>query len=138
MAPRTQWKGVGDLGRREYTPEEYRAVVGVLKELHVGPTNKVRQEALAKDPAIASLTDGDKLGRMLRAIIADADGVEFVVHTGDDGIFVCTNYEQTNAGTRRLLATANSLQNRADRRNAYARKWLPRVKPTLPGLEDAD
>jgi hypothetical protein len=128
-----EYLGEQHLGSRGYTDQEYRAVVKVLQERHVGPANKARTEDLLSDPEIAALAHDRRssFGRALRQIIADADGIEFVVHAGDDGVFVAENYEQTVATTRRYLAAANALHSRVGRRNAFAGEYLPRLQAAL-------
>ena len=107
-------------GSREFTPEEYERVVSTLRDFHVGHANRVRTEDLGTETGVG--------GRTLRGIFAEADGREFVLGQGDDGVFVAETAEDAEPGTRRLEAQARKMLARANRRRDFD---LPKVQGTL-------
>ena len=107
-------------GSREYTPEEYQRVVEFIASA---------PGALGNDDISRILGIG---GRTLRAIISDADGIEWVVSIGDSGISLAGSAEDADAGTRRLVSQATAMLERAQRRRQWADANLTRVQPFLP------
>lgn len=111
----TSWDGRG-AGSREYTPAEYSSVVRVMIEHHRGPENRMTYETLlATHGELAGIG-----GRTLRAILSAADGVAFVLASGDAGVFVAETWSQAEPYTRRLLSQARRMADRAERRRQLA------------------
>ena len=130
--PRTKdWRGQEGLGRREYTEAEYLTVVAAVRR-HTENEATVKLADLLRDPVISGMRPGQDIGRPVRAIIADADGVEFVVYySGRDALGVATSWEQAQGWSMHLLAGINTTRERVDRRNAWADEHLPRTQPVL-------
>lgn len=70
-------------------------------------------------------------GRTVRAILSDADGVEFVLRLGDGGIGIATCVEEAAHGTASLDSHARTLGERVSRRRSYTEANLPRVQGLL-------
>lgn len=107
-------------GSREYTPEEYRRVVAHLRR---NGQEVVRYEDLSRELGV--------LGRTLRAILSDADGVEFVLLTGDAGVACAGWLEEAERGTARMRSQARRMLERAERRERWAAAHLARQQGTL-------
>jgi len=110
-------------GSREYTDDQWAAVVGTMKGRHIGPVFRITTEALAAET--------DVPGRTIRAILSDADGAEFCLGGGDDGLYIAESYEETTSITGRLFSQASRMRERAQRRHDYAGKNLPRRQGQL-------
>jgi len=110
-------------GSREATPEQRADLVQTLKRRHVGLGARVTVEDLAAQTGIP--------GRTIRAIVSEADGVEFCVGGGDEGLYLAESFEEAEGMTGRLFSQAMRMRERAQRRLEYARKNLPRRQGQL-------
>ena len=115
------------LGARAYTEQDYRRVVSYMKEHHWG------HKSPATEPDLATALGMN--ARTVRAILADADGIDFVLAGGDTqgGTYVAEFFEEADRKTRGLLSRCRKLQERAERRRHYAPR-LPRRQGAL--MED--
>ena len=100
-------------GSRTYTASERQRVVEAFRA-HVGPSHAIRTVDLAEITGID--------GRTVRAILADADAVEFLIGGHDDGRYVCALAGQGESLTRTMQAEAMSLLERVNRRKVFARE----------------
>ncbi len=129
MSARPRWQGEQGRGNRDYSDVEYARVVRAMRSI-VGREHAMRQQDFAALPDCAGIEP-----RALRAILSDADGVEFViVEEGPDGRYVAAWAEETEGTTRNLAARARSLADRVERRRAFAETHLPRRQTTLGDL----
>jgi malonyl CoA-acyl carrier protein transacylase len=106
-------------GGRDYTEQEYRRVVD-----YVTTAGRV----LGNDEIASALSIG---GRTVRAILSDADGVEFVLSIGDAGIVIAGSVDESERGTARLRSQARNMNDRADRRERWAQTHLARVQARM-------
>jgi hypothetical protein len=125
----TSWRG-SDGGPRQYRPDQYRLVVETMKEHHVGKAKATKQSALMREGVLAQVFQGYD-GRTIRAILREADGVEFVLGGGDEGVFVADNWEETEGMHDRLKSQAATMMSRVERRATYRGKHLARAQPRL-------
>jgi len=117
------WSGRAQSGSREYSDMERARVVRQIRERHAGEQN-------ATDLADVSRTTGLEV-RTVRAILADADGIEFVLAYEDNGRLYAAEYqEQAERHTRVLRARAKSELDRVERREQGA-AGLPRRQEML-------
>lgn len=110
-------------GSREYKPEQYERIVQVMRDHHTGRKAKTTYESISHATGI--------YGRTLRQIMADADGREFVLATGDEGVWVAESYDEARGGTGRFFSQARRMRERAERREEYAQANLPRIQGSL-------
>jgi len=120
------------VGARPYTDQDYRRVVLHMKAEHWGNKNPTTEPdcaaALGMNP------------RTVRSILADADGVDFVLAGGDTqgGTYVAEFYEQADRKTRGLLSRARKLRERAERRLHYATRLPCRQAPLMNDETDEE
>src|SRR5690348_10133380 len=112
------WQGGHGAGGSEYSEAEYRRVVS---NILAHPTRRTAEEI-----SLATRVDG----RTIRAIVSDADGVEFVLTLGE-GIGVATCTDEAHEGTRRLRSQATKMLERAARRDGWAQANLPTLQGGL-------
>lgn len=102
-------------GTRDYDEATASKVIGVFRNLY-RPGHGVQVDDLAFATGVP--------GRTVRQIMTDADsnGAGFVLTGGDDGYEIAEYQEDAEALTRRLLATARTLLERVERREAATEK----------------
>ena len=106
-------------GGSEYTADQYGKVVAFLEE----QTRMVTAEDICSATGVG--------GRTVRAILSDADGVDFVLILGDGGYGVASSIDEVEPGSRRLASQARRMAERAERRDQYAARNLRRVQQVL-------
>jgi hypothetical protein len=121
------WDGRGQ-GSWEFTPEQYQRVVRYLKENHVGIVNAILTRDLIK-------AFPDIEGRALRAIQARSDAEEYVLCSGDWGVFVAEYAEDAERSAKRFFSQAAKMNQRARAKTAYALEHLPRRQYQMFGEE---
>lgn len=120
------------IGSRSYTVEEYDRVVAHLKDHHWGRKNPTTEPDLAHALGIGS--------RTVRAVMTEADGVDFVLAGGDTqgGTFLAEYQEEADRKTRSLLSRARKLRERADRRQHYSYRLPQRQGGLWDGDDDEE
>ncbi len=127
------WRGP-DGGPREFNEAQYGVTVAFMRDHCTGPTNvKKQRDMLAATPEMSSVYEGYD-GRTLRAVLREADGVEFCLGGGDEGVFVADCWEDSQGMTGRMASQVSNMSVRIDRRRTFAGKHLPRRQPDLPGM----
>lgn len=109
-------QGVHGTGAIDVTPAQKEAIVRALKE-YEGNHRRVTVEKLSEITGIG--------GRTIRACVAEIDGVELLVGSDDDGMFVASYADDAEPFTRRLFSQARKMLGRAERRRVFADKQLP-------------
>ena len=119
------WTGQKDSGAREYTFEQRLRVVRLLTEVHYDVQHRTTFDDLAADRSVIGIGP-----RALRAIISDADGVDFVVCVDGSQLWVASSYEEMEGYTRKLEAQTRTMLERIARRRDLG-ATLPRVQGVL-------
>jgi hypothetical protein len=107
--------------QRGYSVAEKQAVLKVMFDYHIGPTNGTTVAVLAKHPDLKGTPE-----RSIRQILGDADGDDCCLGWTDrgDGVveetYVCQYREQTLAATERMKKTVATTQARIERREKFA------------------
>jgi len=115
-------------GPWDFTPDQYQRVVVRLAGYHVGAGAAILMRDLAG-------CFSDIEGRALRAILSKADATEFVLCTGDWGVYVAEYAEEVEASARRLFSQAARMNKRGRAKLLYAQVNLGRRHPLMPGFE---
>lgn len=111
------WTGGIAAGSRDFTPAEASKVVGALKK-HTGARHATSLEAFSDAVSLPA--------RTVRAILANFDGEQYVLHLQGDGtLYIAEFQDEAERTTRQLFSRANKLRARALRREKYAAA-LPR------------
>lgn len=119
------WDGRNAGSRSDYDQADRQALIAYMKVNCTGAANAI---------TLKQLSDALMMGgreRAMRQIISDIDGVEFVLGTGDGGQWIAEFYEEAEPGTARLGSQARTMQERVDRRRAFANQRLRRRQGTL-------
>lgn len=118
---------------RTYGERDYWTVVSHMKERHYGRKSPTTEPELSR---VLGMNE-----RTVRQILADADGVDFVLGGGDTagGTYVAEFWEEAELKTRRLQSRAKRLTRRAERRRQWSTR-LPRQQDVFwpGGVEDED
>ena len=109
------WSGAAQTGSRDYTPDD---VARVLEALPRG-----REEAMSQR-TLCDMLHMD--ARTVRAILADRDGIDFVMAHSGDLMWDAERFEDTIGHTATLRARAQSELARVARRERYASVNLQR------------
>ncbi len=111
---------------RTYAERDYWTVVRHMKDRHYGRKSPTTEPELAR---VLGMNE-----RTVRQILADADGVDFVLAGGDNsgGTYVAEFLEEAERKTRALQSRAKRLTRRAERRRQWATR-LPRQQGGLWG-----
>ena len=109
------WSGAAQTGSREYDDSD---VARVLEALPRGREHRMKLESLCV------LVQMD--ARTVRQIIADRDGLDFVMAYENDLIYDADFFEQAIPHTEKLRARARSELARVGRRERYAAAKLQR------------
>lgn len=106
-------------GTREYETQDYQGLVSWIRHFEGWATAEEIQRATGLK------------GRTSRAILSDADGVEFVLEIGDRGYRLCSTWEAADRSTARLESQAREMRIRAERRREFADQYLERTQGML-------
>lgn len=126
-----RWTGEIGQGERDYDQAVYELVVNTAKRRLLGKPSSMPLAKFAELPELAGLQP-----RTIRAVLSDADGVEFLVvqdleDRGTSGMYLAEFADEGERFTRNLNARAKSLSVRANRRRQYAEDRLPRKEGLL-------
>ncbi len=108
-------------GSREYTEAQAREVVALLHQHVAGRANAIRTEDF-----IGSYSPAGVSPRAMRAIIADQDGIAFLVAYEGGSMYLCETADDGDATTRSMQARARTELRRVARRTRYANEELDR------------
>lgn len=109
-----QAHGIHGTGSAAYSPLEYRVVVQHLITF-----------AYESPVTVAMLSEMYGVsGNAVRAIVRDADGVEFVTGNSSHGYRLAINHEELQAGTTALVHQIEAMATRIARRTEYAARHL--------------
>lgn len=124
MSPERTTAGGLSQGYAEYTSKDAAEVMKTLLR-HRGRANRAPVEVIADECGIGP--------RTVRAVLADLDGVKFVIATDGDsgGIWMAASTDDAEHGTRRLRSQAARMFERARRRDEYAAANLPTIQGKL-------
>jgi len=86
----------------------------------VGAVHVVKQERLAEFTGMVNST------RALRQLLSDIDGIDFVLGTGDSGVWIVEFYEESDRTSARLGSQVKTMTERIERRKAYTNRHLTR------------
>lgn len=109
-------------GSREYDEKAHDRVIATFTHLCSIGAAPVQAEDLARMCGMG--------GRTVRQILADADGIEFLLAGSDDGYAIAEFAEQAESFTRRIKAQAFTMMERV-RRREDAQEKLFRRQPVL-------
>ncbi len=107
-------------GGRDYTDAQVTAVKTYLLNNCVGAVHVVKQERLAEFTGMVNST------RALRQLLSDIDGIDFVLGTGDSGVWIVEFYEESDRTSARLGSQVKTMTERIERRKAYTNRHLTR------------
>jgi hypothetical protein len=108
-------QGVHGSGGKTYTGEQYRRVVDAL----LAATEPMTVEELSEATYVG--------GRTIRAIVSDADGVDFLLGgNSDKGYILAKAAWEADRIDKRMSSQIAKMCDRRSRRREYARKHLQR------------
>lgn len=116
------WSGMAQSGSRDYEAEDVERVLDALtRGLKGAMTMRTFAESLGMD------------GRQVRAILADRDGIDFLLAINEStGLMWDAEWlEDATTHTEKLRARAKTLMARVARRERFARTNLQRKQPRL-------
>ena len=124
--PQHKWTGAQSHGRVTYTDAERYNVVAALIDKCRGEPNAISAQHFAENYC------GSLDPRTVRAIVADRDGIDYLLaNPGDRRQWVCETADEGDATTRRLTARATTELQRAARRTAYANTKMHRQQQAM-------
>ena len=125
-----QWTGAQTRGATKYSQHAAGIVVRALIDHHTGPDHGISP---ADFYDLYCAAEGIE-ERTMRAILANNDGVHYMLHQEGDGVmWACATADEGDATTAKLRRRATTELERASRRDAYANTKLGRQQQRMFG-----